>query len=433
MMELHTSARRFALVDVNAMYASCERVFRPDLNGKPVVVLSNNDGCVVTRSAEVKVLGIPMGIPWYQIQELAQKHGIVAFSSNYELYADMSNRFVDVLSQFSADIEVYSIDEAFLGLWGMQCEGSAYGREIRQRIRQWTGLPVCVGIGSTKTRAKLANHVAKKDGAWGGVCDLEACAPDEQDELLGRIEVGDVWGVGPRLRKRLASCGIATARDLRDADPAAIRKTYSVILERTVRELRGQSCLDLEHVRPVKQEIMSSRSFGKGITALEELQEAVATYASRAAEKLRKDGSRAGAVRVHIMTNQFRLDQPQYGRSHIVTLGEPTDDTAALITAALRALQQIYRPGYTYIKAGTLLMDLVPRGHETRLLFADDEERERRSALMKVMDGINLQWGRNSLGVGVAAFRGGRSWTMKRGSKSPNYTTSWKQLPVAHA
>ncbi len=433
MMELHTSARRFALVDVNAMYASCERVFRPDLNGKPVVVLSNNDGCVVTRSAEVKALGIPMGIPWYQIQDLARKHHIVAFSSNYELYADMSNRFVDVLSQFSADIEVYSIDEAFLGLWGLQYAGPAYGQEIKQRVRQWTGLPVCVGIGSTKTRAKLANHIAKKDGAWRGVCDLEGATPDEQDALLARIAVDDVWGVGHRLKKRLCACGITTAKDLRDADPAVMRKTYSVILERTVRELRGQSCLDLERIRPIKQEIMSSRSFGKGITMLEDLQEAVATYTSRAAEKLRKDKSRAGAVRVHIMTNQFRLDQPQYGRSHIVTLAEPTDDTATLITAALRALKQIYRPGYMYIKAGALLMNLVPMGHETRMLFVDDGERERRTVLMQVMDGINLQWGRNSVGVGVAAFRGGRSWTMKRGSKSPNYTTSWKHLAIAHA
>lgn len=431
MMELPASSRAIALVDVNCMYVSCERVFRPDLARTPMVVLSNNDGCVVTRSPEVKVLGVPMGIPWFKIQDLARQHGIVAFSSNYELYADMSNRFTDVLAGFSPDIEVYSIDEAFLALDA--AEPQACGAAIRRRVRQWTGLPVCVGIGETKTLAKLANHLAKHDPAWEGVCDLTSLSPARRAALLGSVEVGETWGVGRRLRSRLAALGIATVGDLARADPLAIRTSFSVILERTVRELNGIACLELEDVRPVKQEIMSSRSFGKGIRRVEELQEAVSAYASRAAEKLRKDGSLAGAVRVHIMTNQFRLDQPQYGRSKIVTLAEPTDDTAKLITAALLALKAIFRPGYTYIKAGTMLLDLVPRHRIDTLLFADDERETQRSDLMAVMDTLNLHWGRNTLGFGVASFKSGRAWTMKRGSKSPRYTTNWHELAVVRA
>lgn len=427
------SPKRLALVDVNAMYASCERVFRPDLERTPIVVLSNNDGCVVTRTSEVKALGIPMGIPWFKIEGFARTHGIVAFSSNYELYGDMSNRFVDVLSQLSPVIEQYSIDEAFLDLTGQPGRLDEYGHSIRQRVRRRTGLPVCVGIGSTKTRAKLANHLAKHQNAWSGVCDLESLDAATQHELMAAVDVSEVWGVGHRLAKRLRALGIDTVFDLRRADPLMIRKRFSVVLERTVRELGGVACLDLELVRSPKREIMSSRSFGKGITTEDELREAVSTYTNRAAAKLRKNGSIAQAVRVHIMTNQFRLDQPQYGRSHTVTLDVPTDDTIRLTKAAAAALHRIYRPGFTYIKAGVLLSELVPAGHQDALLFVSDAERDRRSRLMHSLDAVNERWGKGALGVGVIGIKDGRAWTMKRANKSPCYTTRWDELRIVKA
>ena len=288
----------FALVDCNNFYASCEKLFNPRLKDRPVVVLSNNDGCVVARSAEVKALGIPMGVPWFKIRDDARRHGIVAFSSNYALYADMSNRVVDVLSGFAPNLEVYSIDESFLELSGMPLpEGglAAYGAEIRQRIADWLGLAVCVGIAPTKTLAKLANHCAKKGLAGAdGVCDFTALTRDELTALFDRIEVGEVWGVGRKIDARLAAMDIRTVRQLRDADAEAIRSRFSVVLERTVRELRGISCIDLEEVVPDRQQIMVSRSFGHLVQDLDELEEAVASYIARAAEKLRSQDSLAG-------------------------------------------------------------------------------------------------------------------------------------------
>ena len=281
----------FALVDCNNFYASCEKLFDPRLAGVPVVVLSNNDGCVVARSAEVKALGIPMGVPWFRIRDQARRHGIVAFSSNYALYADMSNRVVEVLAQFSPDIEVYSIDESFLDVAGFEGTGLAeYGRQIRERVQRWLGLTVCVGIAPTKTLAKLANHCAKKNLAGtAGVCDFTIMPAADLDALLARIDVGEVWGVGRKLTPRLQAMGIGTVRDLRDADAETLRARFSVVLERTLRELRGTSCLALEDVVPDRQQIICSRSFGERVHDLEALQEAVASYLSRAAEKLRQD------------------------------------------------------------------------------------------------------------------------------------------------
>ena len=325
---------QFALVDVNNFYVSCERVFQPKLQKVPMVVLSNNDGCAVARSNEVKALGVKMGTPWFKMKDLAKKHGILAFSSNYTLYGDMSNRVVSILRDFSPDIEVYSIDESFLRVESVaHLYGglSPMGQQIRERIKQWTGLPVCVGFGPSKTLAKLANHMAKKNPEFDGVCDLHAMSRLERRQWMSRIEVGEVWGVGRRINVRLAAMGIQTVLELRNASPKAIRAQFGVVMERTCEELRGVSCLELEEIAPPKQQIMSSRSFGKPVECIEELQEAVATYVGRAAEKLRQQGSVSGAVYVFVQTNPFKENERQYSAGLTVPLLNPDDDTRVLI------------------------------------------------------------------------------------------------------
>lgn len=427
----------FALVDCNNFYASCELLFDPTLKGRPVVVLSNNDGCVVARSAEVKALGIPMGVPWFQIQAEAKRHAIVAYSSNYALYADMSNRVVEVLSGFSPNLEVYSIDESFLDLSGMgrQAESLvAYGAAIRQRVADWLGLAVCVGIAPTKTLSKLANHCAKKGLAGvGGVCDFTTLTDEALSGLFARIEVGEVWGVGRQIKAGLATMGIQTVCQLRDADAETIRAHYSVVLERTVRELRGESCLDLQEVVSDKQQIMSSRSFGSLVYDRADLEEAVASYLAKAAEKLRAQDSLAGAVQVFIRSNVFKPEVPQYQKGITVPLPEATADTRVLTQWAIRVLRRIYRPGYGYHKAGVMLLDLRPAANCQFALFdsqggAGDA---RSGKLMAVLDTINQRYGRQTLRLaaeGVAC-----SWQMRRGNLSPGYTTSWEGLPVARA
>ena len=427
----------FALVDCNNFYASCEKLFNPRLKDRPVVVLSNNDGCVVARSAEVKALGIPMGAPWFKIQDEAKRHGIVAFSSNYTLYADLSNRVVEVLSGFAPNLEVYSIDESFLELSGIHLpEGglAAYGYVIRQRIANWLGLAVCVGIAPTKTLAKLANHCAKKELAGSeGVCDLTAMEPDDLTALFDRIEVGEVWGVGRKIDARLEMMGIRTVRQLRDTDAEAIRSRFSVVLERTVRELRGISCLGLEEVVPDRQQIMVSRSFGHLVHDLAELEEAVASYIARAAEKLRSQDSLAGAVQVYVRTNIFKPEAPQYQRGVTVPLPAATADTRILAGWARRILRRIYRPGFGYHKAGVMLLDLRPAGNrQFSLLDGPDGEGEARSdKLMAILDGVNQRYGRGSLRL--AAEGVDRSWRMRRGNLSPCYTTDWSGLAVVRA
>ncbi len=424
---------KIALVDVNNCYVSCERVFNPSLEGKPVVVLSNNDGCVVARSSEVKALGVPMGEPWFRLKILARKHGIIAYSSNYALYADMSNRFMSILSAFSPNIEIYSIDECFLDLSGFQKDLTEHAQAIRQKVKQWVGLPVCVGIGSTKTLAKLANHVAKKRPEWNGVCDFTAMPASLQDRLFSEIDAGEIWGVGRKFKESLNALGIGTALDLRNADPAWIINRFSVTLGRTVSELNGIPCIELEEAAANKQQIMSSRSFGQPVQSFDELKESVTLHAARAAEKLRHQGSIAGGIQVHIRTNPFKPDDPQYSQGITVPIIEPTDDTMRLTKAALAGLKKIYRPGHAYAKAGVMLVELSKKNQLPIDLFADMETVERRSRLMKTMDAINLRYGKNTLGPGISGMAGRRSWSMKRGNKTPAYTTDWKELPVAKA
>ena len=424
----------FALVDANNFYASCEKLFNPKLKDRPVVVLSNNDGCVVARSAEAKALGIAMGVPWFKIQDEARRHRIVAFSSNYALYADMSNRVVDILSTFSPNIEVYSIDESFLDLSGLnQRDHEAYGAEMRQRVADWLGLAVCVGIGSTKTLAKLANHCAKKALAGrDGVCDLNTLSPEVSNQLLSRIEVGEVWGIGRKLAPRLNVMGIHTVRQLRDSDAETLRARFSVVLERTVCELRGISCLDMEMVVPDRQQIMCSRSFGQLITTRQGLEEAVASYIARAAEKLRKQESLAGAVQVFVRTNVFKPEVPQYQQSMTVPLPEATADTRVLTIWALRILRRIYRPGYAYHKAGVMLLELVPAAHQQFSLLAPDAvATSRNPGLMTTLDAINCRYGRGTLRLAAEGIA--KPWQMRRERMSPRYTTAWEQIPNVRA
>jgi len=419
-----------ALVDCNNFFVSCERVFNPALEGRPVVVLSNNDGCAVARSSEARALGVKMAAPWYQLRDLARRHGIVALSSNYELYADMSNRVMAILSAFSPRQEVYSIDECFLDLDGLEHRDlTRYGQDIRQRVRQWVGMPVCVGIAASKTLAKLANHVAKKQAAWNSVCDFGTLAPPELDDLLAGIEVGEVWGVGRRTQERLARMGIHNVLALQRADTKLIRQRFSVTLERTVRELRGIPCLALEELTPANRQIISSRSFGTPVTSQQELSEAITTYVSRAAEKLRSQHAVAGAIQVHIRTNPHREDDPQYSNSMVLPLTTASSDTTRLVRAAQWGLRRIFRPGYRYAKAGVMLMEICRADSVQQSLFALAENEEKSARLMQTLDSINRRMGQNTLFLAGAGVE--KRWRMRRGNKSPGYTTEWGGVALA--
>ncbi|MDP2810445.1 MAG: Y-family DNA polymerase [Rhodocyclaceae bacterium] len=416
-----------ALVDGNNFYVSCERVFNPKLENRPVVVLSNNDGCAVARSNEVKALGVKMGTPWFKMRDLARQHGIVALSSNYALYADMSNRMMTVLGQFSPDQEIYSIDECFLGLDGFEhIDLIEYGQAIRRRVKRWVGLPVCVGIAETKTLAKLANHCAKKNLAGSeSVCDFGRMTEPELSRLFSGIEVGEVWGVGRQLTRKLGEMGITTVEGLRTTDAKTMRNRFSVVLERTIAELNGIPCLEPEEAALNRQQIISSRSFGKYVRDLDPLGEAVASYIAIAAERLRSQGSLAGMVQVYIRTNPHRKDAPQYQQGLTVPMPEATDDTLRLTRAALWALKRIYRSGFDYQKAGVALLSLTDAGRPQMSLFSKARDN---TCLMQAMDRINGIWGKGTLRSAAEGI--GRSWRMKRERMSPGYTTRWEEVPV---
>ena len=421
--------RHIALIDVNNFYVSCERVFNPRLNGKPVVVLSNNDGCAVARSNEVKALGVAMGAPWFKLKDLARQHGIIALSSNYALYADMSNRVMSILREFSPDQEVYSIDESFLDLTGFQLRDLIqYGQQMRKRILKWTGLPVCVGIGATKTLAKLANHCAKKRPVFNGVCNFNAMNHQELDALLSEIEVGEIWGVGGRLAPRLQALGFNSVLDLKRANPEQLRQQFSVVMEKTIRELNGTVCIELEEIAPAKKQIMSSRSFGVPVRDYVSLAESITLYISRAAEKLRRQQSFAGSIYVFIRTSPFRPDDTFYSNGLTIPLPSPTDDSRQLASVALWGLRQIYKPNYNYAKAGVMLGELVPSQGVQRDLFSQIKANPRSAVLMSTMDNINRKMGKESIKLASEGFR--RPWKMRQENKSPSYTTSWSDLPV---
>ena len=416
----------FALCDVNSFYASCETVFRPDLKGRPVVVLSNNDGCVIARSAEAKPF-VKMGEPYFKQKDMFRQHGIIAFSSNYELYADMSNRVMTTLEELSPRCEIYSIDEAFCDLTGVRnCRDlTGFGREIRETVLRRTHLTVGVGIAQTKTLAKLANHAAKQwQRQTGGVVDLSNL--ERQRKLMAILSVDEVWGVGRRISKKLEAMGIKTVLQLADTDIRFIRKHFNVVLERTVRELRGEPCLGLEEFAPVKQEIVCSRSFGGRITEYHEMRQAICSYASRAAEKLRGEHQYCRFISAFVKTSPFALNEPYYGNSASVKLLTPTQDSRDIITAATKCLDAIWRDGHRYQKAGVMLGDFYSQGVAQLNLFDDNAPRQNSEKLMEVLDHLNAKDGRGTLyfaGQGIQT-----AWQMKREMLSPRYTTRYSDL-----
>jgi DNA polymerase V len=419
--------RNIALIDVNNFYVSCERVFNPKLINKPVVVLSNNDGCAVARSNEVKALGVGMGAPWFKFKDLAKQHGIIAYSSNYALYADMSNRVMSILRQFSPDQEIYSIDESFLDLTSFQTRDLvAYGQQMRKRILRWTGLPVCVGIGSTKTLAKLANHCAKKRTHFNSVCNFNTMNDTELNQILSEIAVGEVWGVGRKLAPKLNAFGIHTVLDLKQADPEQLRQQFSVVMEKTIRELNGTVCIEMEEIAPPKKQILSSRSFGHPVRDYQSLAESITLYMSRAAEKLRKQQSYAGSVYVYIRTSPFKEKDPFYSNGMTVPLSTPTNDTMQLVNVALWILKRLYKPNYNYAKAGVMLSELVPAQGVQTDLFSQVQVSPKSSKLMLAMDAINRKMGKESIKLASEGFK--RPWKMKQENKSPNFTTCWDEL-----
>lgn len=415
--------RPIALVDCNNFYASCERVFQPALRGRPVVVLSNNDGCVIARSNEAKALGIGMGDPWHLRRDDFRKWGVVVRSSNYTLYGDMSARVMRVLGDFTPDLEIYSIDEAFLGLWGFEDRLEAHARELRRTVLQWTGIPVSVGIAGTKLLGKVANRFAKKDAERGGVfVMLDAGAVEA---TLARMELTDLWGVADRLAVRLQALGIMTPLQLRDADPQFIRQRFSVVVQRMVHELRGMPCLDLEQTTPDRKGIISSRCFGRLVTEYREMEEAVATYMARAAEKMRRQRLATAHIAVFINTNPHKPEHRQHYGQQAVRLPVATADTGKLTAAALQALKAIYRPRHRYMKAGVMLFDLHPAVAVQGGLF-DQPDTPRRQASMRAVDLLNREHGRGTISYATAGRT--QAWKLRSEFHSLRFTTRWGEL-----
>ena len=416
-----------ALVDCNNFYVSCERVFRPDLIGKPVMVLSNNDGCVVARSKEVKDLGVKMGVPVFQVQQLINQHQIQLFSSNYTLYADMSSRVMATLEAFAPTMEVYSIDEAFLDLTGVcQQDPVAYAQRIKKAVIRNTGIPVCVGMGPTKTLAKLANFAAKKWSQTEGVLDLSGLI--RREKLMKLVPVGEVWGIGSKTTAKLNKLGIYTVWDLASQSPQKIQKAFNVVVARTVMELNGTPCLELEEISPNKQQIVCSRSFSRRLTQYQELSKALSDFCSRAAEKLRRQQSVTGCVTVFIRTSPFNPHEPQYQRSASIKLDAATQDTRILITTANRLLSEIFKTGYHYQKCGVQLSYIQSESAPGQLelfAFQDSNLPTENSPLMTAMDQINRRFPKK---LSVAATGFDKSWKPKAERISRRYTTDWREL-----
>lgn len=421
---------RLALVDCNNFYVSCERTFNPALEGKPVVVLSNNDGCAVARSNEAKALGIAMGEPMFKIRHLVDEASLIALSSNYALYGDMSARVMSVLATFAPAAEVYSIDECFLDLDGMpQADLTDWARQVRATVRQWTGIPVSVGIGPTKTLAKLANRLAKKSPKADGALDLTA-NPAWIERALRRTEVGDVWGIGRQYAGHCHVAGIHSAWDLAQAADGWVKKIMGAVGLRTVMELRGTPVHTMETEPMARQTCCCSRSFGEATRDQRQVHDAVVTFASRAAEKMRRDSLVAGAIQVFIMTDRFRRGDPQYSNACTVTLASATGDTKAIIASATSGLDAIWKDGFAIRKAGVVLLDLVDSATIPRDLFSAPLP-ARPMALMAAIDAVNQRYGRGAAGFGLVDKDA--SWRMHQGNKTPSYTTSWDALPMVRA
>lgn len=418
----------FALADCNSFYASCEKVFKPSLEGRPVIVLSNNDGCVIARTPEAKALGIAGFEPAFKYREIIEQHGVAVFSANFTLYGDLSSRVMATLRQFTPEMEIYSIDEAFLSLAGMNIDREAYCRNIRNVVKQWTGIPVSIGVGPTKTLAKLANRFAKKDPFTEGVLDLTD--HPRLDGFLEKTEVKDIWGVGRKYSKFLNRYGIQNALQLSKADDNWIRRHMTVMGLRTVAELRGHPCIEGREIPPPKQCIMTSRSFGRDVHVKAELEQAAAEFTAMCAEKLRKQRSKASLLTVFIASNSFR-DEPQYSNSVTLGLSEPTDYTPRLLELANRGLKSIFRPGYSYKRAGVLLSGIGPRDTVQTDLLASCRESPGEYRVMQAVDAVNARLGRDTVKYAAAGID--RPWKMNQKKLSPRYTTSWADVPVVRA
>jgi len=413
-----------ALIDCNSFYASCERIFNPKLLGKPIVVLSNNDGCIITRSTEAKALGIKMGEPYFKAKKIIEKNNVKVFSSNYSLYGDISQRVMEILLGFSPEVEIYSIDEAFLNFKGFKNhELLTYCKHIRQTIKQWVGIPVSIGVGSTKTLSKIANHLAKKEADYEGICILKG---DEKiEEALNRIEIGDVWGIGRRLSKFLRNYEVRTAKQFAFLDRRWIRKNMGVVGEKIQLELCGVSCLDLELLPSPKKSCCVSRSFSRPIEKIEELQESIANYGSRVAEKIREEGLIAQSMSIFVLTNHFNKKEKQYSSSIKLQLDYPTSDSKLIVKRAVEGIKRIYKEGYRYKKAGIILYELHSSSSVRGLL---DYDKPRTDSLMRSLDEINYRYGSATLRLAAEGI--GRSWHMRREKISPCYTTSFDQLMI---
>jgi DNA polymerase V len=411
----------FALVDCNNFYASCERVFDPRLERRPIVVLSNNDGCVIARSNEAKALGIAMGEPAFKKEDVYAKHNVAVFSSNFALYGDMSQRVMSTLAQHSAAMEIYSIDEAFLDCSGLTADGlDRFGSQLRKTVKQWTGIPVSIGVAPTKTLAKVANHIAKRLPDNSGVCVLEK--EETIEYCLKKLPVEKLWGVGRRYALFLRSWGINTAWDLRRMPEGWVKENMTVVGLRLQKELKGEPCIPMEHNPQKKKEICTSRSFGIMVTELDELKQAVSMYATRCAEKLRTQNSCTNLVNVFLHTNPFRPDLPQYKNVRLVRLPVASNSTLTIVQSALRGLESIYRKGYQYKKAGVIVSGLVPSNTiQYNVFHSTDEDRHMR--LMTAMDKVNDREGRDVLRVAEQGFT--RRWTLRQERLSPCYTTRW--------
>jgi DNA polymerase V len=415
-----------ALIDGNSFYCSCERVFDPRLEKRPVIVLSNNDGCAVARTAEAKALGIRMGQPWFEIKDFCRDTGVVAFSSNYALYADLSRRMNVIYDRFSPDVELYSIDESFLDLTRLAIRDRlAWAADLRSTVRNWTGIPTCVGMGPTKTLAKLANKAAKK--LPGGICDLTD--PKERERIMAGFPIADVWGIGPASQAKLAHLGIEYAAQVRDMDPRLARSLMTVTGERLVRELNGIPAIELELMAPQRKGCAVTRSFGQKVTGLYEMEQAVASYAMRLAEKLRRHDLATDHLQVFMHTSRFRQDDPQRSAATTIDLPEATNDTLLLVAAATRAVRRIWVDGFRYAKAGVLTSDLVRPAQAQRALF-DGLDHVRSGKVMAALDAVNARFGRHTLVPASVGFS--RPSATRFEMRSPRYTTRWDELPMAN-
>ncbi|MEI1694885.1 DUF4113 domain-containing protein [Acinetobacter baumannii] len=422
----------FFLIDVNNMYVSCERVFDPSLNDKPVIVLSNNDGCAVARSNESKALGIKMGVPLFQIKDIVQQHNVIVLSSNYTMYAEMSRRFHKILSSYvtAEEVEPYSIDECFVDFsaYEKNFDLEKVGQQMRQQIWKWLGLPVCVGIGRSKTEAKIANHIAKKNPGFNSVCDLVSMDPCNKEYYFSLIDVSEVWGVGRKHAKKLQSMGINTVFDLACAEPREMQKRFSIVMARTIYELQGISCIEIEHTPPSKKQIVASRSFGGRVTELTDLKEAISMYAQDACKRLRDEGLLCGCMIAFVQSNPFDPNVPFYNKSITGSFSEPTDCAIDFVKAATRMLNEIYKEGIKYKKCGVVLTCLEPKSGHTYDLLTDFKQIEKKECLMQAMDGIHSKFGKKKIGVGPC-FIPNRNWSMSRDKLSRN-PFKWDELPL---